>query len=596
MNTRLVPSIWENLKIIWLDFSVRRRRQFFFISLLMIFSAFSEVVSLGALIPFLAVLIDPASLFSHPLVEKIAHHYHINSAESLVLPLTVLFVSAVIFAGLIRLFQLWVSVRLTHSVGVDLSVKVYRNILYQPYRAHLARNSSEVISDVYGGINSVVSGVLFQVLVIISSLVLLMSVLVTLIFLNPKIALISITAFGGSYIFVSLFVRFRLRNNSFLIASNQRRVVKLIQESIGGIRDLILDNTQPSYIKEYSHADQRLRYSQANNVFIAGSPRFFMETLGIVFIALLAYNPGQNKSDFSELLPMLGALALGAQRLLPAMQNIYAAWASIAASKSPLNSVVELLKLTPPNTSDLNHKPIKFNKSICFKNVSFRYETSGPQVLDDLNFEIIKGMKVGLVGRTGSGKSTILDVLIGLLEPNEGQLLVDEENINNQNRNSWQKLIAHVPQNIFLADATIAENIAFGVALKDIDMDLVRKAAIDAQIADFIETKADGYNAMVGERGIWLSGGQKQRIGIARAIYKQASILVFDEATSALDGATEKSLMEAIDNLSRDLTVIIVAHRLNTVKGCDVIFELQDGKIVSYGSYDALVSQSTALI
>jgi ATP-binding cassette subfamily B protein len=290
---------------------------------------------------------------------------------------------------------------------------------------------------------------------------------------------------------------------------------------------------------------------------------------------------------------VLGALALGAQRLLPALQQSYSAWASIAGNHASLDDTIELLdQPLPAELLQPAPAPLLFQKDIQFRGVRFRYANDGPWVLDGLNLVIVKGARVGFVGSTGSGKSTTLDLLMGLLMPTEGELLVDGQPISGIRVKAWQQTIAHVPQSIYLADTTLAENIAFGVPPDTIDLDRVRQAARQAQIADFIESSPEGYQAYVGERGIRLSGGQRQRIGIARALYKQASVLVFDEATSALDNATEQSVMDAIEGLSSDLTILLIAHRLTTVRRCDTIVELEHGQVVAQGSYEQLLECS----
>jgi ATP-binding cassette subfamily B protein len=318
-----------------------------------------------------------------------------------------------------------------------------------------------------------------------------------------------------------------------------------------------------------------------------------MESLGMVLIALLAYGLSRQPGGIATALPVLGALALGAQRLLPALQQAYNAWATIRGSQASLGATIDLLNqpvstelLLPPPT------PMRFANSIRFENVRFRYSPTGPWVLDGLNLAIRKGERVAFVGSTGSGKSTTLDLLMGLIDPVGGRFLVDENSLSINQVRAWQRTIAHVPQSIFLADATIAQNIALGVVPADVNMERVRRAAKQAHIAEFIEGQQQGYDAIIGERGVRLSGGQRQRIGIARALYKEADVLVFDEATSALDNTTEQSVMEAIQGLGPHLTVVLIAHRLTTVRACDMIFELDGGRVVAQGSYDELLVSS----
>jgi ABC-type multidrug transport system fused ATPase/permease subunit len=317
-----------------------------------------------------------------------------------------------------------------------------------------------------------------------------------------------------------------------------------------------------------------------------------MEALGMVLIAVLAYGPSRH-GGIAAALPVIGALALGAQRLLPALQQIYYAWANMLGNQASLAATLELLNQPlPADVGQPEPIPLPFNESIRFENVRFRYTAEQPWVLDGFNLTIPHGARVGFVGSTGSGKSTALDLLMGLLMPTDGGLFVDGNPVTGNRVSAWQRTIAHVPQSIYLSDASVAENIAFGVPRDMIDMQRVRLAAKQAQIADFIEGRPDGYDGFVGERGMRLSGGQRQRIGIARALYKRASVLVFDEATSALDNETERSVMDSIENLNRDLTILLIAHRLTTVRRCDMLVELNHGKVVAQGSYEHLLHSS----
>ncbi len=578
---------------LWHRISRRRQRQFGLLMGLMLVGAFAEVVSLGALLPFLGILTAPEHVFNHPIVADVAQAWGITSADQLVLPLTVTFIAIVLIAGAIRILLLWVSTRLAFASGADLSIAVYRRTLYQPYRVHVARNSSEVISGITNKVNGVVFGVLLPLLTLVNSIVLLAAITLALIAIDSMIALVAIISFGASYGLITWISRRRLYRNSQRIACEQTQVIKALQEGLGGIRDVLLDGTQPVYCDIYRRADQPLRRAQGNNVFISGSPRPAMEALGMMLIAVLAYALSRQVGGISTALPVLGALALGAQRLLPVLQNIYSAWASIVGNHASLTNTIELLdQPLPAEALQPTPAPLLIQNAIRFDAVRFRYTGDGPWVLDGLNLTIPKDAMVGFVGSTGSGKSTTLDLLMGLLTPTEGEIQVDGQSISGNRLRAWQRTIAHVPQSIYLADTTLAENIAFGVPREAIDMDRVKKVASQAQIADFIESRPEGYNAFVGERGIRLSGGQRQRIGIARALYKHATVLVFDEATSALDDATEKSVMGAIEGLSSDLTILLIAHRLTTVRRCDIIVELDNGRVVAQGTYEQLLECS----
>lgn len=586
-------SVRDLLLRLWHHLSRRRRRQFLLLIVLMVASAFAELVSLGAVLPFLGILTVPDRVLHYPAAASMAKSLGITSSHQLVLPLTIAFASLAVFAGVFRTMVLWASTRLAFASGADLSGEVYRRTLYQPYAVHVARNSSEVISGITSKVHDVVFGVLVPLLTIISSAVLLLAVTSALVVLNPPVALIAIGSFGATYLVTGWMQRRRLRSNSERIAHEQTRVLKALQEGLGGIRDVLLDGTQLLYSRVYYEADARLRRAQGNNIFAAQSPRFATEALGMVMIAGLAYALSRQAGGIGAMLPMLGALALGAQRLLPALQQAHSAWAAIAGHQASLADAVALLDQTvSPESLQSQPEPLRFHESVRLDGVQFRYGVDGPWVIDNLNLSIQKGSRVGLVGTTGSGKSTVVDLLMGLLTPSAGAILVDGEALAGGRVRAWQRAIAHVPQSIYLSDATLAENIAFGVPGESINMDAVRQAARKAQIADFIESRAEGYGAMVGERGIRLSGGQRQRIGIARALYKNASVLVFDEATSALDNSTEQSVMDAVAELDRELTILLIAHRLSTVRTCDLIVELGRGRVVAQGSYEQLLERS----
>jgi len=560
---------------------------------LMLVSSFMEVISLGAVLPFLGILTAPEKVFAHPFIANISQFFGITSAADLVLPLTAVFIAAALTAGGIRILLLWVSTRLVYATGADLSIEVYRRTLYQPYQVHIARNSSTVISGIVSKVGSAQT-VLQAAMALISSAVLIVSVVFALLVIDAVVATVAAVVFGVSYGVITRLSRHRLQHYGQRTAAESTQVIKALQEGLGGIRDVLLDGTQPLYCDVYRQSQLPLMQMKGNSQFIAASPRVVMETLGMVLIAILAYALSRQVDGIASALPILGALALGAQRLLPALQQGYASWAGIVVNQPSLADTLELLDQPLPEDAhkQIIFAPLSFKNAICFDGVRFRYSSDGPWVLDGLNLIIPKGARVGFVGSTGSGKSTALDLLMGLLDPTQGQILVDGQTIAGECRRSWQQAIAHVPQSIYLADISLAENIAFGVPREAIDMERVRSAARKAKIADFIESRPEGYEGLVGERGIRLSGGQRQRIGIARALYKQASVLVFDEATSALDNATEQEVMDAIQSLNGDLTILLIAHRLTTVQRCDNIVELEHGRVVAQGTYEQLLQHS----
>ncbi len=577
---------------LWRHLRQRRRRQFVFLLFLMVVAAFADVVTLGAVLPFIGILTSPEVVWGNSLVQTFADFFNITSPEGLILPFTLVFAGAAIFAGFTRMLLLWTETRLAYSTAADLGIEAYRRTLYQPYPTHVARSTGEVIAGVFK-VNVVVVGALVPVPRLISSVVLVGSIIAALIVVDPVVALIGLLGSAGAYAAITWLSQNRLRRNSERIAREQTQLVKALQEGLGGIRDVLLNGTQQVFSDMFGRADAPMRRAQGDNVFIGLSPRFLLESLAMVLIAGLAYLMSLRDGGVAVALPILAALALGAQRLLPAMQQAYDSWANLMGNKASVLDVVELLDQPIPDSAlGPAPAPLEFAEGIRLERVRFRYSEDGPWVLDGVDIDIPKGSRVGFVGSTGSGKSTTLDLVMGLLDPTEGRVVVDGLPIGGDRLRSWQRAIAHVPQFIFLSDASWTDNIAFGVDPRAIDEDRVRAAARQAQIADFVESDPEGYNARIGERGIKLSGGQRQRIGIARALYKQATVLVLDEATSALDNVTEQSVMDSIDALDRDLTILMVAHRLTTVQRCDTIVELEGSRVVAQGTYDELLEQS----
>jgi ATP-binding cassette subfamily B protein len=572
----LVISLFQHV-------SRRRRNQFILLLGLTIISAFAEVVSLGAVVPFIGVLTQPEKVFAYPAMAEIIQLLGISSPKELVVPLTIAFAVVAVAAGGVRLLLLWVSIRLGNATGADLSIDVFKRTLYQPDSVHVARSSSEIISGITQKIG-IATSVLISLVMAITSTALFAAILITLIVIDPIVAIVAMGSFGVAYGVIAWSAKQRLRSNSQCHAQEQTRVVKTLQEGLGAIRDVLIDGAQAVYCDEYGRAVRKLQQASGEIRFINQAPRYAMESLGLVLIAALTYVLSTRPGGVEDALPVLGALALGAQRLLPLLQQLYGNWVVVAGSQAALHDVLDLLDQPLPEYANLPEpEPMAFQDRIDYNNVCFKYTKDGPWILDDISLCIPKGTRIGFVGTTGSGKSTILDLMTGLLEPTQGRVMVDGQSVGGSLQRAWQRNIAHVPQSIFLIDGSIAENIAFGVQKEQIDIDRVRRVADQAQIAKFIESRPEGYGAFVGERGVRLSGGQRQRIGIARALYKQATVLIFDEATSALDNETEKSVMNAIENLDDNLTILIIAHRLSTLEQCDKIIRLDHGKIVVEG-------------
>jgi len=583
------------VKQLWINLSNRRRWQFFLVLILMFIASFAEIMSVGAILPFLAVITDPSQLYRNSAMQSIIQLFDFTEPKELILPITIVFIVATLIAGAIRLLLLYATTRLSYGTGHDLSIDLYRRTLYQDYSVHVARNSSEVINGIIVKTSTVISGVITPILTLISSFIIAIGIVGLLCFINFFIAMTAFLGFGLLYIGVIYYTRKKISTNSETIAQKSTSMVKALQEGLMGIRDVIIHDSQEFYSRVYREADLPLRRASGDNLFISGCPRFVMESIGMTLIAVIAFFMTQQAGQISNSLPILGVLALGAQRLLPIMQQAYGAYSVIKGSKSSLDDVNRLLdQPIPKNAGQKLTKPISFLRNICLENVSFRYSADEPRILDSINVTLKKGSRIGIIGSTGSGKTTLFDIIIGLFAPTEGQLKIDGKIIDEFNIRSWRAHIAHVPQDIYLSDNSILENIAFGVPLEVIDVERAKKAAKGAQICDVIESFDKKYKTLVGEHGIRLSGGQRQRIGIARALYKQADVLIFDEATSALDIQTENSVVEAIEGLDKELTILIIAHRLTTLRNCDDIIEVSDKKI-RFTNYEKAVQRANSL-
>ena len=579
------------LKRLWHHLSKRRQKQFVLMQILIVIASFFEMASLGAVVPFLSVLAEPESVYQYKYLQPFIQFFEISEASQLAMPITILFIALIILSAIVRLILLYAITRLSFSTGGELSINIYRHTLYQDYSIHVTRNSSEVINGIITKTKTVTKGVISPVLGLISTFVTIIGIISVLLLINISVTLTAFVRFGGLYLIVMHFTRGLLKENSQLIADKSDLMVKSLQEGLEGIREVLINNNQQFYLQLYRNSDLQMRQASRKNEFIISSPRFGMEAIGIVIIALFAYAATLNFGGIDQFLPILGVFVLGAQKLLPAIQKGYAGYSRIKGSKYSLIDVISLLDQPIPDYANLPAPtPNSFSKSIELKNLCFRYSKDSPWVLKNINLEIPKGSVIGIVGTTGCGKSTLVDVIMGLLSPTSGELRVDNQLIDSKNKRAWQAHISNVPQHIFLSDSTIEENIAFGLPNEQIDHLRVKKAAQQAQIAELVERWENGYQTLVGERGTKLSGGQRQRVGVARAFYKELDVLIFDEATSALDDETELAVMDAIEGFDRELTVIMIAHRLTTLKNCDKIVKFEKNYATQILSYEEVMN------
>jgi len=429
-------------------------------------------------------------------------------------------------------------------------------------------------------VDMAINGVLKPTLILINSLVIICLVLVTIFILNPFIAIISITSLGILYGVTIFLLRKKMQRIGIVISKESDGLVRMIQESLGAFREIILGGFQDEQLRIFKKSDSLLRKSQAQHAFISQSPRVIIETLIItVLVLVLVYLNSQNY-ELADHLPIIGMFVFGIQKILPYIQQAYGAFSEIKGYRASLRDILSQVIIQNQNDVDISDKEdkVSFRKVIELKNISFGYNDRN-KVFENLNLQILKGQIIGLKGKTGTGKSTFLDILMGLLHPQIGSIKIDGTKINNNNIQSYRELVSHVPQDIFLLDDTIAKNIAFGSSKKMIDKTKLELAIKDSELEEFVFSLPHGIETKIGEKGIFLSGGQRQRIAIARALYSNKEILIFDEATSALDAQTELKILNTIYKISKSKTVFIVSHRVSTLDKCSRIFNIGERKI-----------------
>jgi ATP-binding cassette subfamily B protein len=580
-------SIFQIMKGLWIHLNEKRRFQLFLLVSLVLLSSLAELCTIGAVFPFLNVISSPIKVYSDPNFHFFIRILNIKSPNDLLIPILLVFCGLTVLSGLIRILLAYCNSKLSFLIGSDLSIKAYENTLFQSYEVHIGRNTSEVINGVLVKVNDVIKATLLPTLNLFSSVIILTVILLTIIYLNSTISFFAVLFLVLIYSIIAFITRKNKIRNSAIIATETTNLIQCLQEGLHGIRDVLLEGAQKVYIHKYRLADARLRDAQASISFLGQSPRYFVEMIAMLLLAGIAYYSIKN-GEWIFMFSMLGTLALGAQRMMPLMQQCYSAWHSIFSTYASLNDVLNILNQPTSKPLSKTAKKINFENLLKLKKIVFSYN-SGKIILNNLSLEINRGTKIGIVGKSGSGKSTLLDILMGLLFPSAGTIEVDGHSLNRKDISGWQKNIAHVPQQIFLTDSSIAENVAFGKKEEEIDFENIVKVLKIAQLEDFVNSLPEGVHTVVGEFGAKLSGGQRQRIGIARALYKKAKIVILDEATSSLDSQTEEKIMNAInDAYGFETTFIMVAHRISSLKHCDYLIKVNsDGTCekISYKSY-----------
>jgi len=565
-------SAITQLRALYGMMSPKRRRHLLLMLAVMLVVAVAELVTIGSAVPFLSVVLAPgragAAAGGFP-----------EGGSSLVAA-ALLFAGAGVVAALARLLLAAVSQSFAFRLGHELGTAIFSRMLRQPYGHYVARNTSELLVGMEK-VQAVVYGVLLPAIQGVSAVVLSVCITVLLFLIHPHAAALGAVMMTAVYFTISLATRSRLRSNSAVLSQNATARMKLVREGLGGIRDILLDQSQEVFEDSFREIDVRFRRAQAVNSLINTAPRHIVESAALMLVAIVAVGASYGRGGVVDALPVLGAFALGAQRLIPLLQQVYAGWSQCMGNIHALRDVLTLLRAPvvaalPRSTAE---PPLAFTREIVIDDVSFRY---GDDVyaVRGVSLRIPRGARVGVVGRSGGGKSTLLDLLMGLLEPTSGEIRVDGTRLDAATRPHWQRQIAHVPQAIYLADRSIAANIAFGEPEDRIDMERMEAAARQAEIHDYVMGLPDGFGTRVGERGVQLSGGQRQRVGIARALYKRATLLIFDEVTSALDEVTEAAVMRSIFAIESGRTVVIVTHRLSNLDECDFVVRMDGGRLV----------------
>ena len=561
--------------------------------LMILVMALLDMMGVASILPFMAILTNPSLIETNLILNNmylILNKFGVENNQQFLFALGILVFLILIFSLFFKALTTYFQIRFIQMREYTIGKSFVEGYLHQPYSWFLNHHSAELGKNILSEVGGVVGG-MRNLLELISKGMVAIAIIVLLILADPKLALIISLSIGMFYGVIFFSIRSYIKRIGKIRLENNELRFLSVSEAFGAIKEVKVGGLEQAYIKQFSKSAKTFALTQASSSILSQLPRYFLEAIAFGGIMLIILYKMKITGSFNNALPVISLYVFAGYRLMPALQNIYRSFTQLTFVAPAVDKLYDDKKNLKPFHSNQDKKFLDFNNSISLKNIHYNYPNASRTALKDINLNIPAKSTVGLVGATGSGKTTTVDIILGLLEAQKGTLEVDGKIITKQNSRSWQQSIGYVPQHIYLSDDTIAGNIALGVDPIDIDQEVIEKVCKIANLHNFVmDELPNKYLTSVGERGVRLSGGQRQRIGIARALYHNPKVLILDEATSALDNETEKAVMDAIDNLSKDITIILIAHRLNTVKNCDIIFKLENGRLIGQGIFDEIIN------
>ena len=579
----------EKLKVI---FTKTELRKLIYIFIGILIMGLFEVVGVSSVVPFIAVVTSPELIHENIYLNTLYSFFGFQSEVNFIVFLGICIISILLLSNSYQAFMTSTITYFSNMQCYRLQVRLLENYLMQRYSFFLTKNTSDLGKNIINEVERATNGFVMPLLLVISKAIITLFLFLLLFFVNPLMAITVTIVLGGAYWIIFKLVRKRLQAIGEATTKEHFTFLKSINETLSAIKDIKLHSSEGEFVKRFKIPSKKLSNYNAQKTIITSLPRYLIEVIafgGIVGITISLISTNTLGSA-NTIMPVLTLYVMAGYRLMPALQQIYSGFATIKFNRPAFETLVrDFSSSTIEKAQQIKHAEIPFKDKLEINQLSFSYENSDVKVLDNANLTILHNSTVGIVGLTGSGKTTLIDLILGLITPESGVISLDGVEINEQNISVWQKNIGYVPQSIYLTDDTIEANIAFAKSRDEINIDKAIKAAKMANLHEFIKSLPDQYKSFVGERGVRLSGGQRQRIAIARALYNDPKVLVLDEATSALDGTTEDAIMDAIQNLSHKKTIIMIAHRLSTVKECDMIHFMGNGKIIDSGTYQHLI-------